>query len=109
MINRPELLALEFYKSRPFKGSDKGIRYMIQKDTVEIPSEAEEQEGDSAEESKPETKTVLTAYIWPEPFCFEVTPDEKKGSKQFEFSEKGLCDAISWLNESHDEYAYKKQ
>ena len=32
MINRPELLALEFYKSRPFKGSDKGIRYMIQKD-----------------------------------------------------------------------------
>ena len=104
MINRPELLALEFYKSRPFKGSDKGIRYMIQKDTVEIPSEAEKQEGDSAEESKPETKTVLT-----EPFCFEVTPDEKKGSKQFEFSEEGLCDAISWLNESHDEYAYKKQ
>lgn len=37
MINRPELLALEFYKLRPFKGSDKGIRYMIQKDTVEIP------------------------------------------------------------------------
>lgn len=109
MINRPELLALEFYKLRPFKGSDKGIRYMIQKDTVEIPSEAEEQEWDSAEESKPETKTVLTAYIWPEPFCFEVTPDEKKGSKQFEFSEEGLCDAISWLNESHDEYAYKKQ
>ena len=64
VINRPELLALEFYKSRPFKGSDKG---------------------------------------------FEVTPDEQKGSKQFDFSEEGLCEAIAWLNENHDTYAQKKQ
>lgn len=99
MIKRPELLALEFYKSRPFKGSDKGIRYMIQKDTVPVESEDEGKE----------TKTVLTAFIWPEPFCFEVTPDEEKGSKQFEFSEEGLCEAIDWLNENHDAYAYKKK
>lgn len=113
MIKRPELLALEFYKSRPFKGSDKGIRYMIQKDTVEIESENSETESDSenAGESseKKETKTVLTAFIWPEPFCFEVTPDEKKGSKQFDFSEEGLCEAIDWLNENHDAYAYNKK
>ena len=95
VINRPELLALEFYKSRPFKGSDKGIRYMIQKDVVEIEPEGE--------------KDVLTAFIWPEPFCFEVTPDEQKGSKQFDFSEEGLCEAIAWLNENHDTYAQKKQ
>lgn len=67
MINRPELLALEFYKLRPFKGSDKGIRYMIQKDVVEIEPEGEK---DQTEEDAPkETKTVLTAFIWPEPFC----------------------------------------
>ena len=53
--------------------------------------------------------TVLTAYAWPEPFCFEVTSDEKKGSKQFDFSEEGLCEAIDWLNENHDAYVYKKQ
>lgn len=85
MINRPELLAFEFYKLRPFKGSDTGVRYMLQKE-----------------------EDALTAYIWPEPFCFEATPDEKKGSKQFEFSEEGLCEAIDWLNENHDAYAYKK-
>lgn len=107
MIKRPELLALEFYKSRPFKGSDKGIRYMIQKDTVPVESGDGEKEGDDSEEK--ETKTVLTAFIWPEPFCFEVTPDEEKGSKQFEFSEEGLCEAIDWLNENHDAYAYKKK
>ena len=106
MIDRPELLALEFYKSRPFKGSDKGTRYMIQKDTVEIPVKGETDNSD--EETPVETKTVLTAYIWPEPFCFEVTPDEEKGSKQFEFSEEGLCEAIAWLNENHDAYAQKK-
>lgn len=94
MINRPELLAFEFYKLRPFKGSDKGIRYMIQKETIG---------------EEPETRTVLKAYIWPEPFCFEVTPDEEKGSEQFDFSEEGLCAAIDWLNENHDKYADKKR
>ena len=105
MIKRPELLALEFYKSRPFKGSDKGIRYMIQKDTVPVERDSENQD----EDGETETKTVLTAFIWPEPFCFEVTSDEKKGSKQFDFSEEGLCEAIDWLNEIHDAYVYKKQ
>lgn len=94
MIERQELLAFEFYKLRPFKGSDKGVRYMLQKEEV------------SGEES---TRTVLTAYIWPEPFCFEATPDEKKESRQFEFSEEGLCKAIEWLNESHDSYEYRKE
>ena len=109
MIKRPDLLALEFYKSRPFKGSDKGIRYMIEKQTVEIEPEGGAAADDGAEDVQKETKTVLTAYIWPEPFCFEVTPDERKGSKQFDFSEEGLCEAIAWLNESHDEYAYQKE
>lgn len=98
MIGRQELLAFEFYKLRPFKGSDNGIRYMIQKETLQD-EKSEDGEG----------KTVLTAYIWPEPFCFEATPEEKKGSKQFEFSEEGLCEAIEWLNRNHDAYEYKKE
>ena len=49
VINRPELLALEFYKSRPFKGSDKGIRYMIQKDVVEIEPEGEKDQTDEGD------------------------------------------------------------
>ena len=107
MINRPELLALEFYKSRPFKGSDKGIRYMIQKDVVEIEPEGEK---DQTEEAAPkETKTVLPAFIWPAPGCFEVTPEGPKGSKRGDISEDGVGAAIAWVNENHDTYAQKKQ
>jgi hypothetical protein len=91
VIERKDLLALEFYKSRPFKGSDKGIRYML------------------SMEKNEEDKEVFVAYIWPEPFSFECTEDEKKGSATFEFSEEGMCKAVEWLNENHDQYAYIKK
>lgn len=45
---------------------------------------------------------MLVAYIWPEPFCFEVTSEELKQSQDFPFSEEGLCQAIAWINENHD-------
>jgi len=90
MVIREELLALDFYKSRPFKGSDTGIRYMVKKDRIK-----------SSEESG-EEKDVLVAYIWPEPFCFEATSEELKQSQDFPFSEEGLCQAIAWINENHD-------
>ena len=95
MIKRPELLALEFYKSRPFKGSDKGIRYMIQKDTVPVERDSENQD----EDGETETKTVLTAFIWPEPFCFSKTAPEKKIQKEFPLTPEGKEEAVSWLNE----------
>lgn len=41
-------------------------------------------------------------YIWPEPYCFEKTADEKKVSKQFEFSEEGKISAIQWMNEEYE-------
>lgn len=93
MIKREDLLAFDFYKKRPFKGSDNGIRYMITKHVYEIPAEEEGAE--------PTKNTVLKAYIWPEPFCFEATEDEKKTDKDFEFSEDGLVEAMNWINESH--------
>ncbi|MGN0394402.1 MAG: GNAT family acetyltransferase [Coprococcus sp.] len=91
MVNRKELLALEFYKSRPFKGSDNGIRYMVQK--------IEKNVSDDENEKK---EVLLKAYIWPEPFCFEVTADDLKQSQEFPFSEEGLCQAIEWINKNHD-------
>lgn len=100
MIDRKDLLALNFYKGRPFTGSDSGIRYMIEKQTPE-----EEDDGNNQGNQK---KEVLKAYIWPEPFCFEATPDERKGSRIFDFSEEGLCEAAAWLNEKHDSYREAK-
>lgn len=75
MIERKELLAFEFYRKKPFKGSDRGMRYMISK-----------------EEDR------LKAYAWPEPFSFEVTSEEKKIFRLFDFSEEGLTEAMDWLN-----------
>lgn len=91
MIERKDLLALEFYKSRPFKGSDKGIRYMLSKEKSE------------------EEKDVFKAYIWPEPFSFECTDKTKIGTEVFEFSEEGMCMAVEWLNSKHDEYTYVRK
>lgn len=88
MVTRKELLALDFYKSRPFKGSDTGIRYMIGKESIT------DEEGNS--------NNVLMAYIWPEPYCFEATDKALIQSKSFPFSEEGLCGAIDYINENHD-------
>ena len=84
-----------FYNKKAIlKASFQGMRYQL---------------GQYKDPEQEEAAPVLRVTIWPEPFCFEVTPDEQKGSKQFDFSEEGLCEAIAWLNENHDTYAQKKQ
>ncbi len=80
MIERKDLLALNFYKKLPFTGSMKNMRYRIEKVT--------EDEID-----------MLKAWVYPKPFCFDATPDEKKSFKLFEFSEDGLLNVTGWLNE----------
>lgn len=47
---------------------------------------------------------VLRVTVWPEPFCFEKTPEEKKESVQFDYSEEGLDAAYEWLCQK-----YKKE
>ncbi|MCI8563761.1 MAG: hypothetical protein HFH69_09605 [Lachnospiraceae bacterium] len=46
---------------------------------------------------------VLKATVWPEPFCFEKTPEEKKESKQFDYSEEGLDAVYEWLCQKYKE------
>ena len=41
----------------------------------------------------------LLATVWPEPLCFQDTPDEKKVSESFPMSEEGFSAAVEWLNE----------
>lgn len=43
--------------------------------------------------------TTFTAYVYPEPWCFEQTPDEEKESASFPLSEEGMDQAMAWLNE----------
>jgi hypothetical protein len=74
-----------YYKKEPFTGSDQGMRYMIRK--------KEQEEG----------PVLLEVIVWPQPFCFEKTPDEKKVSNTFSFDEEGIAQAVAWLNTVHEE------
>ncbi len=65
------------------------MRYMLHQETVE-------------EEKK------LQVYLWPEPFCFEATLEEKKISELFPFSEEGMEQAIDWMNERYELVRYRE-
>ena len=83
MIDLKDVRPISFLKKEPFTGSFQGMRYRIEK-----------QEADNE-------PTVLKTTIWPQPFCFDKTPDEKKSEKTFEFSPEGLAQAVNWLNDRY--------
>ena len=79
-------IALEYIKKEDFLGSYKGMRYRL----------AKRQEINEA--SPEETQTVIEVIIWPEPYNFFKTPEQKKQRKCFEFSINGKEAAVKWLN-----------
>ena len=83
MLARADFLSLNFVKKEDYTGSYQGMRYMLHQAEVE-------------EEKK------LRIYLWPEPFCFDVTPEEQKISEMFPFSEDGLAQGIDWMNEQYE-------
>ncbi len=93
-----------FYKKKAVhKASYRGMRYQIR--MVERPVDNEKNDPASHEnEENTEVEMVkkLEAYIWPEPFCFEKTPDDKKITMDFDFSEDGLDKVYEWICENYD-------
>ena len=74
-----------FYsKKAVLKASYKGMRYQVEK--------AEDEENSEK----------LRATVWPEPFCFEKTPDEYKLIREFTCDENGLDEAYNWICERYD-------
>ena len=45
----------------------------------------------------------LSVTVYPEPYCLEVTAEENKTFRVFEFSNEGLDAAVEWLNELYEE------
>lgn len=70
-------------KKEPFSGSHHGMRYLMN--------------GDDGKNS-----TTFTVWIYPEPWCFEQTPDEEKESASFPLSDEGMEQAAAWLNERYE-------
>ena len=64
MIDK-KLIPYSGLKKEPFSGSHHGMRYFFQ--------------GDDGKSS-----TTFTVYIYPEPWCFEETPEEEKEKKSAE-------------------------
>ena len=67
-------------KKEPFSGTHHGMRYFFR--------------GDDGKSS-----TTFTVFIYPEPWCFEDTPEEEKEQKTFPLSDEGMDEAIAWLFE----------
>ena len=80
MIERHDILSMEYLKKTEFTGSHQGMRYRL--------------EGVSSEDGK-----KLKVTVWPEPFNFFKTPAEEKESAEFSFDEDGVSDAVSWMND----------
>ena len=91
MIVRDDILSMEYLKKTEYTGCHQGMRYRL--------------EGVTVEEQK-----KLKVTVWPEPFNFFKTPDEKKQSAVFSFAETGVVEAVAWMNErfekDHDLWAH---
>lgn len=82
MIDK-RLIPVGGLKKEPFSGSHNGMRYLFR--------------GDDGKNS-----TTFTVYIYPEPWCFEETPEEEKESASFPLSDDGMDQAIEWLFRRYD-------
>lgn len=69
-------LSIKALKKEPFSGSHCGMRYYL---TL--------------------TDERLTVYQYPEPWCFEATPEDQKERNDFPFTQEGLDEAVVWINE----------
>ena len=87
MINKENFHIFNYVKKEEYSASMDGMRYMLKK------GETENNQG--------EKETVLEVIIWPEPYCYAKTPEEKKQRKNFPFSPQGVEEAADWLNEQY--------
>ncbi len=91
MLYKP---GFDYIKLEPFTGSYNGMRYRIW--TVK------EKFSEDGSEKLSDAKVMAAAY--PEPYSFEITEDDKKTIKEFEFSKEGLERAIEWLSAEQEKY-----
>lgn len=80
MIDLTGIVGIPFLKKSRFTGSDKNMCYVLEKRIKD-------------------DVTRMAAVVWPGPNCYDVTSDEKKTTEFFEFSEEGLKQAVSWMNQ----------
>ena len=89
-IKPHELYSINFYEyGEAYYGSCDGTRYRVAMDPLKNVHYTPPDKRDPA---------VLRATVWPEPLSYGAADPETMISKEFEFSEKGLEEAVVWLN-----------
>lgn len=85
MIERRDVMPINFLKKENFNGSFQGMRYRMAK-------------------AEKEEETCLRVTVWPEPFGFDATPEEQKTWEDFPFTEEGIVSGVEWLNGQHEKF-----
>lgn len=78
-VKKEAFVPMAFFKKEAYTGSFNGMRYRVKK---------EEDQFDVA--------------VYPEPYCFEATKEEKKTKASFPFTEEGRSAVVEWLNEQYE-------
>lgn len=86
MIERKDVMPINFLKKENFTGSYKGMRYRMEK------------------VSGADGETVLCVVAWPEPYGYVATSEEVKIRNTFPFTEEGIVSGVEWLNEQHTKF-----
>jgi hypothetical protein len=89
MVRAEEILSMEYLKKTEFTGSTEGMRYRLEKLEKKI----------VADDGEEHVEKALLCTIWPEPFNFHTTPDDRKESREFSFDRDGVEDAVAWMND----------
>ncbi len=79
MVSYDTLLSLSFLKMSRFTGSERGMRYCVQK---------------AGSDEEP----CLEVQIWPGPFGIDQTRPELFQKTSFPFSEEGRRQCVDWIN-----------
>ncbi len=84
MIEKEKFHVLNYVKKEEYTASMDGMRYMLRK-------------------KETEQGACLEAIIWPEPYCYAKTEEDKKQRREFPFSAEGVMEAADWLNEQYSD------
>lgn len=80
MLKKETFVPIQFFKKEVYTGSMKGMRYRVSKEDQE-----------------------LEAVVYPQPYCYEATPEEQKIRAVFPFSEDGREQVVDWINKQYEE------
>lgn len=75
----PSTISINYIKKEPITGSFQGMRYRMVK-----------------------TGDEMEVIIWPEPYNYVKTPEERKQRKKFSLTQEGKEEAVAWMNEQYE-------